>query len=119
MLNFTRQERFIIIFLVVTLGLGALVRAYRESDYRQALRPQRFDDEAQRFQEVSDQLNAGVLRDVDSTEAMEATLESVFFLLGSADPFSVKFKAIVSFIDSSTPFFLFLLRCKRFFIENT
>ena len=65
---------------------------------------------------LNDLLNA-LATGVDSTEAIEATFESVFFLLGSADPFSVMFRAIVSFIDSSTPFFLFLLRCNDFSLK--
>ena len=65
---------------------------------------------------LNDLLNA-LATGVDNTEAREVTLESVFFRLGSADPFSVMFRAIVSFIDSSTPFFLFRFRCKDFSLK--
>ena len=58
MLNFTRQERVVIYFLVITLGLGAILRVIRNRNIESELTPTRFYQEEQRFKDVAEAINS-------------------------------------------------------------
>ena len=77
MLNFTRQERVVIYFLVITLGLGAILRVFRNRSLENELTPTRFYQEEQEFQEIAALINAGSSEFIDSMGSMESnTLEA-------------------------------------------
>jgi competence ComEA-like helix-hairpin-helix protein len=65
LLNFTRQERIVIYFLVVTLGVGAVLRLVRNQRIEKELSPNRFYEEAQQFKKISEQINSDSLQFVD------------------------------------------------------
>lgn len=66
MLNFTRQERIVIYFLVVTLGVGAVLRLVRNQRLEKQLVPNRFYEEEQQFKKIADQINADSVQFVDN-----------------------------------------------------
>ena len=72
MLNFTRQERIVIYFLIVTLGVGAIIKVLRNRNLDEQLRPTRFYAEEKRFKEVSAQINSGEAILVDSTRGVNS-----------------------------------------------
>ncbi len=65
MLNFTRQERIVIIFLVVTLGVGAVLRLVRNQRLENELTPNRFYEEEQQFKKITEQINSDSVLFVD------------------------------------------------------
>ena len=65
MLNFTRQERIVIYFLVVTLGVGAVLRLVRNQRIEKQLTPNRFYEEEQQFIKITEQINSDSLQFVD------------------------------------------------------
>ena len=67
MLNFTRQERIVIYFLVVTLGVGAVLRLVRNQHLENQLAPNRFYEEEQQFKKIAEQINSDSLQFVDKT----------------------------------------------------
>ncbi|MBC8376253.1 MAG: helix-hairpin-helix domain-containing protein [FCB group bacterium] len=67
MLNFTRQERIVIYFLVVTLGVGAVLRLVRNQRLENQLTPNRFYEEEQQFKKIAEQINSDSLQFVDIT----------------------------------------------------
>ncbi|NQV15736.1 helix-hairpin-helix domain-containing protein [bacterium] len=68
LLNFTRQERVVIYFLVITLGVGAILKMVRYRRLEKQLEPTRFYAEEQRFNEISKQINSGSIVLIDSTD---------------------------------------------------
>ncbi|MCF6238311.1 MAG: helix-hairpin-helix domain-containing protein [Candidatus Marinimicrobia bacterium] len=69
LLNFTRQERIVIYFLIVTLGLGAVLKLVRNRNLDTNLRPTRFYEEEQRFKEISAQINStGLMTIIESSD---------------------------------------------------
>ncbi len=91
MLNFTRQERMVVYFLIITLGIGAVIKYVRNQRFDDQLRPHRFYEEEQRFQDISAQINADstVLIDssyLDATSAVDvSTAESELEISGSVN----------------------------------
>ena len=65
MLNFTRQERIVIYFLVVTLGVGAVLRLVRNQRLENQLNPNRFYEEDQQFKKITEQMNSDSIQFVD------------------------------------------------------
>ncbi len=65
MLNFTRQERIVIYFLVVTLGVGAVLRLVRNQHIENQLTPNRFYKEEQPFKKITEQINSDSIQFVD------------------------------------------------------
>lgn len=65
MLNFTRQERIVIYFLVVTLGVGAVLRLVRNQHLENQLAPNRFYEEEQQFKKIAEQINSDSIQFVD------------------------------------------------------
>ena len=76
MLNFTRQERIVIYFLVVTLGVGAVLRLVRNQRLENQLTPNRFYEEEQQFKKITEQINSDSLQFVDKNVSAP---ESVVF----------------------------------------
>ena len=76
MLNFTRQERIVIYFLVVTLGVGAVLRLVRNQRLENQLTPNRFYEEEQQFKKITEQINSDSLQFVDNEYS---TLETIVF----------------------------------------
>ena len=62
MLNFTRQERAVIYFLVITLGVGAAVKMVRDRRFSTDVKTDRFYAEQQEFTEIAEKINSGELR---------------------------------------------------------
>lgn len=69
MLNFTRQERIVIYFLVATLGVGAVLRLVRNQRLEKKLTPNRFYVEEQQFSKTAEQINSDSLQFVDITNS--------------------------------------------------
>ena len=67
MLNFTRQERVIIYFLIISLGIGAILKLVKEQKLEDEIKPTRFYKEKQQFTETADKLNSGQVT-IDSLE---------------------------------------------------
>jgi len=59
LLNFTRQERAVIYFLVISLGVGAALKVIKERRSLAELRPDRFYEEQAEFLEIAEKINAG------------------------------------------------------------
>ena len=68
LLNFTRQERVVIYFLIVTLGVGFILKLVRNQRLDDQLTPTRFYEEEQQFKEISAKINSGELPFVDSVK---------------------------------------------------
>lgn len=68
MLNFTHQERAVIYFLVITLGLGAVLKVVRDRRLVDNLKPERFYSEEQQFKEIAESINSNELKYVDDAE---------------------------------------------------
>ena len=68
MLNFTRQERVVIYFLIITLGIGAVIKYVRNQRLDSQMVPARFHEEKQQFLDISEQINSDTLVLVDSTK---------------------------------------------------
>ncbi len=66
MLNFTRQERVVIYFLVLTLGVGTILRLVRNQRHENELTPQRFYAEQEQFKKIADQINSDSTQLVDN-----------------------------------------------------
>lgn len=69
MLNFTRQERVVIYFLVITLGVGAILKIVRNKRLEQQLKSTRFYAEEQRFKEIASQINSKQVALIDSLDS--------------------------------------------------
>ncbi|MCF7825235.1 MAG: helix-hairpin-helix domain-containing protein [Candidatus Marinimicrobia bacterium] len=69
MLNFTRQERIVIYFLVATLGVGAVLRLVRNQRLEKQLTPNRFYEEEQQFKKIAEQINSDSLQFVDNANS--------------------------------------------------
>ena len=69
MLNFTRQERIVIYFLVVTLGVGAILRLVRNQHLENDLTPIRFNEEQEQFKRIAEQINSDSLQFVDNANS--------------------------------------------------
>ncbi len=67
MLNFTRQERVVIYFLIVTLGVGAILKMVRNQHLEEQMIPTRFYEEEQEFKEISAQINSNELLSIESS----------------------------------------------------
>lgn len=67
MLNFTRQERVVVYFLVITLGAGAILKLIRDNRFREDVKATRFYEEEQQFAEISEQINSSTFEYIDST----------------------------------------------------
>lgn len=74
MLNFTRQERVVIYFLVITLGLGAILRLIRNAKLETDLTPLRFYQEEADFKEVAAAINSGSTVFIDSLDSMASDM---------------------------------------------
>ncbi|GEM_PF-331373 len=70
MLNFTRQERVVIYFLVITLGLGAVLRVIRSRNLDSELKPARFYQEEQDFKKIAEAINSGSTEIFEEMETM-------------------------------------------------
>jgi len=66
LLNFTRQERVVIYFLIATLGIGFILKMVRNQRLDEQLVPSRFYEEEQQFKEIAAKINSGVLPLLDS-----------------------------------------------------
>ncbi len=71
MLNFTRQERVVVYFLVITLGVGAILKLIRDNRFRDDVKATRFYEEEQQFAEISEKINSLTLEYIDSTGASD------------------------------------------------
>jgi len=86
LLNFTRQERIVIYFLVVTLGVGAVLRLVRNQRLENELTPNRFYEEEQQFKEITEKINSDSLLFVDkeipdtNTMRMEPSAEATIIV---------------------------------------
>ncbi len=69
MLNFTRQERYVIYFLAITLGIGAIFKLVRNKQLATDSVPTRFYEEQQQFEVISEQMNQRDVLLVDSTRS--------------------------------------------------
>ncbi len=69
MLNFTRQERIVIYFLVITLGVGAVLRLVRNQRLEKELTPNRFYEEEQQYKMISEQINSDSIMLVDNASS--------------------------------------------------
>ena len=69
MLNFTRQERIVIYFLVATLGVGAVLRLVRNQRLEKDIVPTRFYEEEQQFKQITEQMNSDTVKFVDIGES--------------------------------------------------
>jgi len=65
LLNFTSQERIVIYFLIVTLGVGFILKLVRNQRLDDQLAPKRFYEEEQQFKEIASKINTGTLPLVD------------------------------------------------------
>jgi len=70
LLNFTRQERVVVYFLVVTLGIGGILKYFRDRQLDDTLKPSRFYEEEQEFKELAGRINHGELMLNDSLELL-------------------------------------------------
>jgi competence ComEA-like helix-hairpin-helix protein len=70
LLNFTRQERVVIYFLVITLGLGAVLRVIRSRNLDSELKPARFYQEEQDFKKIAEAINSGSTEIFEEMETM-------------------------------------------------
>ncbi len=70
MLNFTRQERFVIYFLVVTLGIGAILKLVRDKRLETQLNPERFYKEEQVFKRIAQQINSNEKPLIDNNDSV-------------------------------------------------
>lgn len=59
MLNFTRQERAVIYFLVITLGVGAAIKLVKDRQLTEEIKPDRFYEEQEEFLAVAESINSG------------------------------------------------------------
>jgi competence ComEA-like helix-hairpin-helix protein len=66
LLNFTRQERIVIYFLVVTLGVGAVLSLVRNKQLEKQLTPIRFNEEQEQFKKITEQINSDSVQFVDN-----------------------------------------------------
>jgi len=69
LLNFTRQERIVIYFLVITLGVGAVLRLVRNQRLEKELTPNRFYEEEQQYKMISEQINSDSIMLVDNASS--------------------------------------------------
>lgn len=72
MLNFTRQERAVIYFLVITLGVGAALKMVRDRRFSKNVKSDRFYAEQQEFTEIAEKINSG---DFESEHEMDQIVE--------------------------------------------
>lgn len=75
MLNFTRQERAVIYFLVITLGIGAALRLVKDRRLAEEIKPDRFYEEQDEFLEIAETINSG--RSGTSFETVPVNEESI------------------------------------------
>jgi len=66
LLNFTRQERLVIYFLIVSLGIGAILLLIQDRKLTEQLKPDRFYKEEQTFKKISQEINNGELSQRDT-----------------------------------------------------
>ncbi len=66
MLNFTRQERVVIYFLIITLGLGAVLKLVKSRYLVDEVKPSRFYREEQQFESIANEINSKQSTSVDS-----------------------------------------------------
>ncbi len=85
MLNFTRQERVVIYFLVITLGLGAVLRVIRSRNLDSELKPARFYQEEQDFKKIAEAINSGSTEIFEEMETM-GDEDVVLYTSEPADP---------------------------------
>ncbi len=71
MLNFTRKERLVIYFLVVTLGIGIILRLVRNQRLDIELKPERFYEEEQAFKQIAAQINLDSVSSTMQVDFME------------------------------------------------
>ncbi len=77
MLNFTRQERVVIYFLIITLSVGAILKMVRNRHLDVDLKSTRFFEEEKRFKKITEQINSGegVIIENSSIKASASTGE--------------------------------------------
>jgi len=75
LLNFTRQERYVVYFLAITLGIGAILKLVRNQQLAEDLVPTRFYDEEQQFNDISTQINDGDIVLIDSTHTANGQVD--------------------------------------------
>jgi len=73
-LNFTTQERAVILFLAVTLVLGSVIGIVRDRKLEKNLIPARVAEEAEKFDSVSKAINAASLSAMASTDSSSGML---------------------------------------------
>ncbi len=73
MLNFTRQERIVIYFLVITLGVGAVLKLVRNQRLEKQLTPNRFYAEEDQFKKIAAQINSDSVQFVDNSNSKSDT----------------------------------------------
>jgi len=78
LLNFTRQERLVIYFLVLSLGVGVVLRLVRNQRLENELTPTRFYEEEQRFKQIAEQINSDTLQFVDNDDSFIDTSQSEY-----------------------------------------
>jgi len=74
LLNFTRQERVVVYFLVVTLGIGAVLRLVRNQRIENQLTPNRFYEEEDQFKRIAEQINSDSVQLVDNDGSIVDTI---------------------------------------------
>lgn len=72
MLNFTRQERAVVVFLIVTLSLGGIIKTVKDRRDLKNARPDRFYKEAEQFKEITEQINGKAQGEIVSGPKMSA-----------------------------------------------
>ncbi|MCF7824405.1 MAG: helix-hairpin-helix domain-containing protein [Candidatus Marinimicrobia bacterium] len=84
MLNFSRQERAVIYFLIVTLSIGAVLKLFKDKQLTDNLKPVRFYEEEREFSEITARINVGEPKLIDSSDIV-AVIPNVVYSSDSSD----------------------------------
>jgi len=79
LLNFTRQERIVIYFLVITLGVGTVLRLVRNQRLENQVIPKRFYTEQEQFKKIAAQINSDSIQFVDNADSAQDSTELEVF----------------------------------------
>lgn len=77
MLNFTRQERVVVYFLVVTLSIGGILKYFRDRQLDNTVKSTRFYKEEQEFNRLAEEINSGEVTLIDTLETTAQALDEI------------------------------------------